>query len=200
MTTELYLIAPADADAETFAPLLERLLKGAAIAALLLPADSRTASAYEGFARRIVPVAQAAGCAVLVEGEPALVRRVGADGLHVAGPTAELSAALAALKPDFIVGAGPPASRHEAMNAGELGADYILFGPLSGASLPADREMARWWAETMEIPGVFSDPAATAASADAAGCEFLALSASLWTAAEPDALLAAIAARLERQA
>jgi thiamine-phosphate pyrophosphorylase len=200
MTPEIYLIAPAEADPETFVPLLKRLLERAAIAALLLPAGGRTAAAYEGFVRRVVPVAQAAGCAVLVEGEPALVRRVGADGLHVAGSTAELKAALKALKPEFIVGAGPVASRHEAMNAGELGPDYILFGPLSGASLPADREMASWWAETMEIPGVFSDSEATPATVDAAGCEFLALSASLWAAEDPAALLAAIAERLEHQA
>ena len=200
MTPELYLIAPADADAETFASLLEKLLASAEAAALLLPVGGRTATAYEGFARRIIPVAQAAGCAVLVEGEPALVRRVGADGLHVSGPLGELKAALKAVKPDFIVGAGPATSRHEAMTAGELGPDYILFGPLSGASSPADREMASWWAETMEIPGVFSDPDATAATADAAGCEFLALSASLWAAEDPAALLAAIAERVEHQA
>ena len=199
MTPELYLIAPADADAETFAPRLERLLGSTVVAALLLPAGNRTASVYEAFVRRIVPIAQAAGCAALVEGEPALVRRVGADGLHVAGPVAELRDALAALKPDFIVGAGPATSRHAAMTAGELGPDYILFGPLSGASSPADRELASWWAETMEIPGVFSDPAAMAATADAAGCEFLALSDSLWAAADPAALVTAIAKRLEQQ-
>jgi thiamine-phosphate pyrophosphorylase len=86
------------------------------------------------------------------------------------------------------------------MDRGELSPDYILFGPLSGASSPADRELAGWWAETMEIPGVFSDPAATAATADAAGCEFLALSESLWSAADPPAVLAAIAARLGERA
>jgi thiamine-phosphate pyrophosphorylase len=199
MTPELYLIAPADADAATFTPLLERLLGTVAVAALLLPAGARTAAAYEAFVRQIVPVAQAAGCAVLIEGEPALVRRVGADGLHVAGSTTDLKAALKALKPDFIVGAGPATSRHAAMTAGELGPDYILFGPLSGASVPADRDLASWWAETMEIPGVFSDSAATAAMADAAGCEFLALSAGLWAADDPAALLEAIANRLEQQ-
>jgi thiamine-phosphate pyrophosphorylase len=199
MTPELYLIAPADTDAVTFAPLLERLLGSARVAALLLPAGGSTVPAYEGFVRHLVPVGQAAGCAVLIEGEPALLRRVGADGLHVAGSTTDLKAALKALKPDFIVGAGPATSRHAAMTAGELGPDYILFGPLSGASLPDDRELAGWWAETMEIPGVFSDPAATAGTADAAGCEFLALSASLWAAEDPVAALAAIAERLEHQ-
>jgi thiamine-phosphate pyrophosphorylase len=200
MTPELYLIAPADADAQTFAPLLERLLANAEVAALLLPAGGRPRADYEAFIRRIAPIGQEAGCAVLVEGEPALVRRLAADGLHATGSVAEIKAAIGLLKPDFIVGAGPVATRHEAMSKGELGLDYILFGPLSGASSPADREMAEWWAEAMEIPGVFSDPGATAATADAVGCEFLALSESLWTAADPVALLAAIVDRLEHQA
>jgi thiamine-phosphate pyrophosphorylase len=200
MMPQLYLIAPTDVEAEAFAPLLERALGSTSVAALLLPAGGRSPPNYEGFVRRIGPIAQQAGCAVLIEGEPAAVRRLAADGLHIAGSPAALKAAMATLKPDFIVGAGPIATRHEAMTAGELGPDYILFGPLSAASSPADREMAVWWAETMEIPGVFSDPGATAETADAVGCEFLALSDSLWAAADPAALLAAIADRLESQA
>lgn len=176
--------------------LLKRVLAGADVAALLLPAGTRPRAGYESFVRRIAPIAQEAGCAALIEGDPAAVRRLGADGLHLAGSVPAVKAAMAALKPDFIVGAGPVANRHDAMTIGELGPDYILFGPLSGASSLADREMAGWWAETMELPGVFSDPEATAETADAAGCEFLALSESLWGAADPAASLAAIAARL----
>ena len=196
MVPELYLIAPAEAEAEAFAALLKRVLASADVAALLLPAGTRLPTVYEDFVRRIAPIAQAAGCAALIEGEPAAVRRLGADGLHLTGPAAAVKAAMAALKPDFIVGVGPLASRHDAMTIGELGPDYILFGPLSGASSPIDREMAGWWAETMEIPGVFSDPEATVETADAEGCEFLALSASLWSAADPVASIIAIAARL----
>ena len=59
--------------------------------------------------------------------------------------------------------------------------------------------MARWWAELMEIPGVLSDPAATAESATAEGAEFIALGQSLWSAPEGvTARLAAIVAALER--
>jgi thiamine-phosphate pyrophosphorylase len=200
MVPELYLIAPAEAEAEAFAALLERAVAGADIAALLLPAGTRPRTEYENFVRRIVPIAQAAGCAALIEGEPAAVRRLGADGLHLNGPGAAVKAAMAVLKPDFIVGAGPLANRHDAMTIGELGPDYILFGPLSGASSSIDRDMAGWWAETMEIPGVFSDPRATPETADTAGCEFLALSDSVWSAADPAAFLIAIAARLGRSA
>jgi thiamine-phosphate pyrophosphorylase len=103
---------------------------------------------------------------------------------------------MAAVKSDLIVGAGAVLSRHDAMVKGELGPDYIMFGPLSDATRAETRDMAVLWAETMEVPSVLSDPAVTAATADAGGCEFLALSTSLWQAADPAAELAAIAARL----
>lgn len=200
MIAELYLVAPPDVGAAAFGDSLKRVLAVATVAALLLPRGTRAAADYEAFVAAVAPVAQGAGCAVLVEGEPALVRRLGVDGVHVEGSLAAARAAVAALKPDFIVGAGGITSRHDAMSKGELGLDYIMFGPLSGAIDPPLRELAGWWAQTMEIPGVLSDPAATAATADASGCEFLALSASVWTSADPAAAVAAIAARLEHAA
>jgi len=198
MVPELYLIAPVDAEADGFAALLQRLLADVTISALLLPRGSRGENAYRSFVKAVAPVAQAAGCAVLIEGEPGLVRTLGADGLHVSGSVGAVQAALSVLKPDFIVGAATDGTRDDAMGKGELGPDYIMFGPISGAIAPATRDLAGWWAETMEIPGVFSDPEAAAATADAAGCEFLALSDSVWRAPDPVAAVVAIAARLRQ--
>ena len=84
------------------------------------------------------------------------------------------------------------------MSKGELGPDYIFFGPLAGSRDPEQREMARWWAEIMEVPSVLSDPAATADSATAEGSEFIGLGESLWAAPEGvTARLEAIAKALE---
>jgi thiamine-phosphate pyrophosphorylase len=199
MVPELYLIAPADAAAEAFAAPLQRILANTTISALLLPRGNRAENAYRSFVKTIAPVAQAVGCAVLIEGEPGLVRTLGADGLHVTGPAAAVKAALAALKPDFIVGAATDGTRDDAMGKGELGLDYIMFGPISGAIAPAVRELAGWWAETMEIPGVLSDPEAAATTIAPPGCEFLALSDSVWQASDPAAAIAAIGARLRLQ-
>lgn len=201
MIAELYLIAPADADPDGFAARLRELLASpTGVAALLLPRGQRGDVDYRAFVSAIAPIAQEAGAAVLIEGEPALVRPLGADGLHVNGSAAAVRAALGALKPDFIVGAGGIVSRHEAMQLGELGIDYIMFGPLSGPIDSDARELAGWWAETMEVPSVLSDPEATIDTADAQGCEFLALSASLWASPDPAAFLSAVAARLETTA
>jgi thiamine-phosphate pyrophosphorylase len=63
------------------------------------------------------------------------------------------------------------------MQKGEEGIDYILFGPLSGPISPSERELARWWAETMEVPSVLSDPEADLENFAAEGCEFIGLNA-----------------------
>jgi thiamine-phosphate pyrophosphorylase len=198
MTAQIFLIAPADADGTRCRALLDEALAATAVAALLLPRGTRGEGGYKALVKAVVPRAQAAGVAVLIEGDPGLVRTLGADGLHVEGSTAEVRAATEALKPDFIVGAGRIGSRHDAMSKGELGPDYIFFGPFSGAMSPEQRDMARWWADIMDVPSVLSDPAATAETASADGAEFIGLGDSVWTAPEGvTARLAAIARALE---
>jgi thiamine-phosphate pyrophosphorylase len=201
MTAQIFLIAPADADLATFAPILEGALASVPVSALFLPRGSRGENAYKDFVKVAAPIAQAEGCAVLIEGEPGWVRTLGVDGLHVLGsakalPTAK--AAVSALKPQLIVGAGPAASRHDAMTLGELDIDYVFFGPLEG-DLPAEaRDMATWWSETMEVPAVLSDPQADGETADPSGCEFLAVGESVWKAPQGAAIaLSQIAQRLE---
>ncbi len=198
MTAQIFLIAPAEADAPTCLKCLDEALAATAVAALLLPRGPRSEGSYKALVKAVVPRAQSAGVAVLIEGEPGLVRMLGADGLHVEGDVQQVQAATAALKPDYIVGAGRIASRHDAMTKGEAGPDYVFFGPLSGPRDPAQREMARWWAELMEVPSVLSDPAATGETATAEGAEFIGLGDSLWSAPEGvTARLGAIAAALE---
>jgi thiamine-phosphate pyrophosphorylase len=184
MNTQIYLVAPPDADAKALSDALARALTNPDIAALLLPRGTRSDNAYKDLVKAVAPAAQAGGAAVLIEGDPGLVRTLGVDGLHVTGDVTEVREAVSALKPGHIVGVGTIHSRHDAMTKGELDIDYILFGPLSGHIGAADRELARWWAETMEIPSVLSDPDGTAASFDAEGCEFIGLGVGAWESAQ----------------
>ena len=88
--------------------------------------------------------------------------------------------AVEALKPDMIVGIGDVRSRHDAMQKAELGIDYVLFGALAGPVVTEQRELARWWAQTMEIPSVFSDPEATPQTYEDEGCEFVGIGTAAW--------------------
>jgi thiamine-phosphate pyrophosphorylase len=191
MTAQIFLIAPADIDAPSCVKKLDEALAASPVAALLLPRGARSEGSYKALVKSVAPRAQAAGVAVIIEGDPGLVRMLGVDGVHVEGGVSEVGAATAALKPDYIVGAGQIASRHDAMSKGELGPDYVFFGPLSGSRDPEQRDMARWWAEIMEVPSVLSDPAATAETATSEGSEFIGLGDSLWSAPE------GVTARLE---
>lgn len=191
MNAQIFLIAPADADAAGFPARLSPVLDAADVSALLLPRGTQAENAYKSLVKAVLPHAQARNCAVLIEGEPGWVRLLGADGLHVSGPVADLRHALGVLKPDMIVGAAGIDSRHDAMAKGELEVDYIFFGPLSGSTDAAIIDMAQWWAETMEIPSVISLPQAEAP--DAGDCEFLAVGERVWAAENPAAELARLA-------
>ncbi len=179
MSAEIFLIAPTDTHPDQLVTALSETLERDDVAALLLPRGKLSENAYKELTKRIIPLAQAQGAAVLVEGDPGLVRLLGADGLHVPGDITAVRQAVAALKPKLIVGAGDIHSRDDAMQKGEAGVDYILFGPLSGSISAPEREMAQWWAETMEIPSVLSDPEAGPASYDAGDCEFIGLPLTL---------------------
>lgn len=195
MAPQLYLITPANADPENFPAMLMAVLSAAEFSALLVTRGAMDAEVYAKLAAKIVNIGQGAGCAVLVENDAALVKKIGADGVHITTGPEDLADAVTTLKPSMIVGAGNIHSRHDAMTAGEMDVDYVFFGPIDGSEDAQAADLAQWWSETFEIPGVLSLPAAKP-GADARGAEFLALSASLWSAASPAALIRDIAASL----
>ena len=106
MTAQIFLIAPPDTDAPTCLKRFDEAIAAAPVAVLLLPRGARSEGQYKTLVKAVAPRAQAAGVAVLIEGDPGLVRTLGADGLHVEGSISEVKAATQALKPDYIVGAG----------------------------------------------------------------------------------------------
>jgi thiamine-phosphate pyrophosphorylase len=181
----LYLVTSELNDTGSFTRDLDAALDAADIAAVLLrlaDADERT---LVNRAKAVATVVQRRDVALLLDGRPEIVGRAGADGAHLTGIDA-FTAALPTLKPDRIVGAGGLRSRHDAMLAGESGADYVMFGEHDRrGNLPpreAVLERVRWWADLVEVPCI-----GYAASADdvrplaAAGADFVALGDWLWS-------------------
>ena len=152
---QLYIVTPPVNDARRLTASLEALLDAGEVAALLL----RSTAADEALMRRhvdtIAPLTSCRGTALMVEAMPELAVRTAADGAHVPDLSG-LSAALKILKPDRIVGAGGLKTRHDAMVAGEMGADYVMFGEPDATghrpSLEALLERVAWWAELFEPP------------------------------------------------
>jgi len=187
MTTQsssprLMLVTPPVADAEAMAFRLMQAMAGGDIAAVLLrlaPGDDR--SRIERVKRLAGPV-QANNVALVVEDNALVAARGGADGVHLTGGPAAVAEARSSLKSERIIGIGGLRARHDAMDAGEAGVDYVMFGePRPDGSLPplaAVIERAGWWAEIFETPCVAYAPDAESIPALVeTGAEFVALGA-----------------------
>ena len=148
--------------------------------------------------------ARDADCALLIENDARSAARLGADGVHVAGAGADLDEAIKRLKPERIVGAGSLRTRDEAMTAGEMGADYVMFGEPHGgaqtmglASLVSLTERVAWWAEIFETPCVaYADTIAAAGALADAGADFVALGEAIWGSSSPAAAVREAHARI----
>jgi len=191
----LYLITPAISGPELFADELERALGAGDIAAVLLRLAGGAERVLIERTKRIAALVQSRDVALVLDNHPEIVARAGADGAHLSG-VATFAAALALLKPERIAGAGGLRSRHDAMLAGEAGADYVMFGEpdRNGRRSNFDelQERLTWWAELFEIPCVaYAAGRDEVAALSRTGADFIALGDWLWTA--PDGATRAIA-------
>ena len=180
----LYLATPAVDDPAALAAALPGLLAEVDVAAVLVRLTQRDPRGKTEFAKALVPAIQQAGAAALLDAEPELVARAGADGAHLTG-LARLNDALPQLRPDRIAGVGGLATRHDAMLAGEADVDYVLFGePDADGRRPSAElitERLQWWAELFEVPCVgFATSLAEAAAFAGAGADFVLVGDLIW--------------------
>jgi thiamine-phosphate pyrophosphorylase len=208
--TRLMLVTPPVLDPGAISFSLMQGFAGGDVAALLLrlaPADER---GLIDRVKALAPPVQAQNVALVVEASALVASRGGADGVHLTEGAAAIAEARSSLKQDRIIGAGGLRSRHDAMDVGEAGVDYVMFGePRPDGSLPplpAVIERAAWWAEIFETPCIAYCPDAASVPALAeTGAEFLALGDWIFAEgadirAEVAAADAAITARHARKA
>ena len=154
----LCLVTPAGVDARTFASHVADALTGGDVASLIIAADPTDPSALQKAAEAFVPIAQDAGAAVIIHGDTRIVGRTHADGVLIDSGPGDLAAAVAALHPKRMVGAGGIASRHEALAAGEAAPDFLFFGRLDGDNgdgvFPKALDLADWWSVVTVIPAI----------------------------------------------
>jgi thiamine-phosphate pyrophosphorylase len=144
----LFLVAP-EAPAARVAACLKAACRAGDVASLVLPLS---------LAGDVTPVAQALNVAVLLaDAVPGDVRRLGADGLHVAGDAGDIATIRASLGNGLVLGVHAGSSRHVAMEAAEAGADYLALdqnGPTRGGET-----ILAWCASILEVPTVAFEPA-----------------------------------------
>jgi thiamine-phosphate pyrophosphorylase len=201
----LYLVTPPLGDTASFLRDLDSVLAAGDVAALLLRLEAADERTLINRAKSVAAAVQRRDVALLLDGHPELAARASADGAHLFG-IAALTEAISALKPDRIAGAGGLRSRHDAMLAAEVGADYVMFGdPDSRGSrspMEAITERLGWWSELFEPPCVgYAGSRDEIAPHAGAGADFVALGEWLWMQNEgPAAAVAAAAAVMAARA
>ena len=123
----LYLVTPPLGDTGAIADDLAAALNATDIAAVLLRLEDGAESALIERIESLRILIQSNGAALLLDGHPGLVARTQVDGAHLTGIDA-FKAAAPGLKPKYIAGCAGLSTRHDAMLAGESGADYVMFG------------------------------------------------------------------------
>jgi thiamine-phosphate pyrophosphorylase len=191
----LYLATPVVDDPSSLAASLPGLLAAADIAAVLVRLKQADPRGMIARIKALAPAIQNAGAALLLNGHVELVARSGADGAHLCG-IAALEEAAPGLKPDRIAGVGGLATRHDSMAAGELAADYVLFGEPDALgrrpSTEAIAERLGWWAELFEPPCVgYAASREEAYEFALAGADFVLVGELVW--ADPRGAATALA-------
>jgi thiamine-phosphate pyrophosphorylase len=183
---KLYLVAPAKPGLGVYPELLGRLIDHYDVACVRISAGEVSEDVLCRTADALRPVCHQRDVPLLLTDHFRLVSRLGLDGVHLSDGSRTVRAARKALARDAIVGAYAHASRHDGMTAGEIGADYVSFGPLTQSSLGdgalAPLELFEWWSELIEVPVVAEGGLTPELAGDlAAVTDFLCLGDELWS-------------------
>jgi thiamine-phosphate pyrophosphorylase len=193
----LYLISPPSLDPRLFVEALKAALTGGDVATLQLRLKDVSDDEIRRATELLMPVAQRAGVAFLLNDRPDLAVEMGADGVHIGQEDMPYKQARALVVSGGIVGITCHDSRHLAIEAAEAGADYVAFGaffPTTTKEPKSQAEIAllRWWAEVMTVPcvaigGIMVENAPQLIEA---GADFLAVCGGVWS--YPDGPAAAV--------
>jgi thiamine-phosphate pyrophosphorylase len=198
---QTYLITPPEIDLGRFPDRLAAVLDTVDVACVRLALSARDEDHIARAADACRETAHARDVALVIEAHVRLVDRLGLDGVHLTDGARSVRQIRKDLGPDAIVGTFCGASRHDGMNAGEAGADYVAFGPVGDTALGdgsrAGFELFAWWSEIIEVP-VVAEGALTAELVAQLGpvTDFLGIGAEIWAAQEPAAAIRALLAPL----
>ncbi len=196
---QLYLVTPPVFETADFADILGACLDACAVGCVRLAMASRDMEAIGRAADALREVCHARDVALVIESHLRLVEPFGLDGVHLTDGSRSVRAVRKELGVDAILGAFCGASRHDAMTAGELGADYVSFGPVGetplGTAERAPLDLFEWWSEMIEVP-VVAEGALDAALIGSLSplADFIALGDEIWSTEAPARTLASLRA------
>jgi len=191
---QIYLITPTTFDLATFGPQLAKVLDAHAVACVRLTMASTDEREISQATDQLREICHTREVAIVIESHFRLVETHGLDGVHLPDSSRQVRDVRKQLGPDAIVGTYCGASKHAGMTAGEIGADYVAFGPVGESALGdgtlAAYETFEWWSQMVEVP-VIAEGNVTLELAKtlAPAVDFFGLGDEIWGTDDPVATL-----------
>jgi thiamine-phosphate pyrophosphorylase len=183
---KLYLISPQEVGG-SFPDRLRAALEPGLAAAFQLRVKDIDEDELARLAEPLQRICADAEVAFIVNDSMAFAKRLGADGVHLGQSDGDVREARALLGPSAQIGKTCHDSRHLAMEAGEVGADYVAFGAFyptttKPSNYRPNPSILAWWSTLFEIPcvaigGITADNARPLVEA---GADFLAVCQAVW--------------------
>ena len=155
---KLYIISPAEFEIERFSEDLKPILDSIEISCFRLALSTQEENAIAKTADVIRNICHSRDVAIVIEDHFLFVQKHGLDGVHLSEGARNVRKVRENLGKEAIVGAFCGNSKHNGITAGEAGADYISFGPMSNKTLKdgttANPDLFMWWSKMIEIPVV----------------------------------------------
>ncbi|MGG7646284.1 thiamine phosphate synthase [Rhodovulum sp. YNF3179] len=198
---QIYLISPPAFDLGSYPATLARILDAEPVACLRLALAAPEEDDLARAADALRPLCHDRDIPLVIDTHYRLVERLGLDGAHLPDGARNVRSVRKELGSDAILGAYCGASRHAGLNAGEAGADYIAFGPVTdtplGDGTVAGAELFAWWSEMIELPVVAEGALTGDAVAQLAPVvDFFGVGHEIWAEDDPLAALRALLAPL----
>lgn len=191
---QIYLITPPSFELSNFGRVLEQALDAVPVACLRLSLATHDEDTISRAADVVREITHVRDIALVIDRHVMLAERLGLDGVHLSDGAHGVRAARKALGEDAIVGAMSGTSRHDGLNAGEAGADYVCFGPVGVTALgdgeQAEQDLFAWWSQMIELPVVAEGALDTdTIRALSPFTDFFALGEEIWAQDDPVAAL-----------
>ena len=155
---QIYLISPPEFDLSRFPDTLAACLDSTEVACVRLALAAKDESRIAKAADALREVTHERDVALVIDTHIMMVERLGLDGVHLQDGARSIRKVRKDLGDDAIVGSYCANSRHDGMTAGELGADYVSFGPIGqtplGDGRQAPLDLFEWWSQMIEVPVV----------------------------------------------
>lgn len=194
-TPQIYLITPGVFELAVFSDQLAAILDAHQIACVRLALHTSDDHTIRTSADHLRALCHTRDVAAIIADHTQLVVDHGLDGVHLSGDFRQIRNIRKTLGQDAIIGAFCGTSKHAGLTAGEIGADYVAFGPVGetplGNGISAPLPLFEWWSTMVELP-VVAEGALTPAQiiAFASVTDFFALGDEIWSTENPQSTLA----------